>query len=251
MNDYQKTFNARGHLYNDAMSAQPGAREAERAALLDRARMNPGQRVMDAPAGGGYVADGVRAKLGDQVQLVCVEPCARFSAAMDARYHVLNEPLDSVSLPDASLDVILSLAGLHHLDDRMPVYREWARLLRPGGQLVVADVGAGTGTARFLNGFVNRHTPGGHHGIFISEREFSEHLAVAGFFVEEDSMQNVPWRFRDREGLGSFCHTLFNTSRARPEAVADALETTVGLQRKPGGLALAWQLRYASAWRQA
>ncbi len=49
---YEDIFDARGHLYNEAVSQCPGAREAERAALLDRLDARLGQVIGDAPAGG-------------------------------------------------------------------------------------------------------------------------------------------------------------------------------------------------------
>lgn len=250
MDDYQQVFDARGHLYNDAMSESPGARDRERESLLALVSIKPGQRIMDAPAGGGFVADGVHALSDGQAALVCVEPSHRFSAPIGERYPVLNCPLQAVPLADDSIDIILSLAGLHHIGDRAPVYREWARLLRPGGQLAVADVAAGTGTARFLNGFVDRHAPGGHEGIFISENEFSEGLAAAGLHIAEDRLETVPWTFADRAALGRFCRTLFGTTHASVDDVAAALERDVGVEPRPGGgVLLRWQLRYALAHR--
>jgi len=250
MQDYQQIFDARGHLYNDAMSVSPGAREQERATLLAAVTFQPGQQVMDTPAGGGFVADGVQALTGGSVKLICVEPSHKFSAPVADRYPLLTCPLHMVPLPDASVDVILSLAGLHHMAGRAPVYAEWARLLRPGGQLAVADVAADTGTAHFLNGFVDQHTPGGHEGLFIGVDEFSQGLAAAGLEVIYDRLEDVPWHFPDRTALGTFCHRLFGTEKARPAAVATALEHTVGTSVLPDGrLALRWQLRYAVARR--
>ena len=252
MDGYQKVFDARGHLYNDAMSDSPGARDRERASLLALVSLRPGQSIMDAPAGGGFVADGVHALSGGRAALFCVEPSQRFSAPIGDRYPVLNCPLQAVPLPDHSIDVILSLAGLHHIGDRAPVYREWARLLPPGGQLAVADVADGTGTARFLNGFVNRHTPGGHDGVFISESEFSKGMAEAGLRVAEDQLKDVPWQFPDHSVLGRFCQTLFGITRASADEVAAALERDVGVDLQPGGgVLLRWQLRYALAHRDS
>ena len=250
MNDYQQVFDARGHLYNDAMSESPGARERERAALLALVNLRPGLHIMDAPAGGGFVADGAQALTGGRAAILCVEPSRRFSAPIGARFPVLNCPLHAVPLPDASIDVILSLAGLHHIGERWRIFREWARLLRPGGQLAVADVAKETGTARFLNGFVATHTPGGHDGQFISEDEFSTGLTEAGLRVATDRLENVPWQFADRTALGRFCHTLFGTTGASTAEVAAALEHDVGVdEQADGGLLLRWQLRYALAHR--
>ena len=250
MHEYRQIFDARGHLYNDAMSVSPGARELERATLLAAITFAAGQQVLDAPAGGGFVADGVQALTGGSTRLICVEPSRRFSVPIGDRYPVLTCPLQEIPLPDASVDVMLSLAGLHHLANRAAVYAEWARLLRPGGQLAVADVTEDTGTAEFLNGFVDKHTPGGHEGMFIGSAEFSAGLAAAGLDVTRDALEDVPWHFPDRIAMGEFCHTLFGIETAKPPHVAAALEHSVGTSElRDGGLALHWQLRYAIARR--
>jgi len=44
---------------------------------------------------------------------------------------------ESIPLPDASVDRLLCRAVLHHFPDAPRVYREFARLLRPGGRLLL------------------------------------------------------------------------------------------------------------------
>lgn len=46
---------------------------------------------------------------------------------------------DRLELPDGSLDFALALAALHHAEDLDAVLRETARVLRPGGFVVVVD----------------------------------------------------------------------------------------------------------------
>jgi ubiquinone/menaquinone biosynthesis C-methylase UbiE len=248
--DYVTTFEARGHEYNAGMSLCPLARDAEREAVLRRLDCRPGQTIMDAPAGGGYVADGVATKLRGAVELVCVEPSQKFAAPIAGRYKTLISPLDRVPLSRHSVDGIVSLAGLHHVSDRRSVYREWARLLKPGGRLAVGDVASDTGTAEFLNVFVDRHTPGGHAGIFIEAAEFSMEIGAAGFDVIEESVQKVPWRFPDMHGLGRFCKRLFGIQTADAAETARALRRFVGTTTEPdGAIALQWELRFATAVR--
>ncbi len=55
-----------------------------------------------------------------------------------AEFHVAE--LDRLPLPDDSVDVIVCALALEHVPRLDPVVAEFARLLRPGGDLVISDV---------------------------------------------------------------------------------------------------------------
>jgi SAM-dependent methyltransferase len=48
--------------------------------------------------------------------------------------------LGSLPLPDGAVDLVTTALALTHVPDLRPVYAEFARVLRPGGSLVVSDV---------------------------------------------------------------------------------------------------------------
>ena len=48
--------------------------------------------------------------------------------------------LDALPLQDAEVDVALCMLVLHHVAELAPVFDEVARVLRPGGSLVVLDL---------------------------------------------------------------------------------------------------------------
>ncbi|MEQ1569514.1 MAG: metalloregulator ArsR/SmtB family transcription factor, partial [Myxococcota bacterium] len=48
--------------------------------------------------------------------------------------------LEDLPLPDAAVDAATCMLVLHHVDDPTQVFREAARVLRPGGVLVVVDM---------------------------------------------------------------------------------------------------------------
>jgi ubiquinone/menaquinone biosynthesis C-methylase UbiE len=56
----------------------------------------------------------------------------------EAEFHVAE--LDALPLPDDSVDVIVCALALEHVPRLDPVLAEFARVLRPGGDLVISDV---------------------------------------------------------------------------------------------------------------
>jgi SAM-dependent methyltransferase len=56
----------------------------------------------------------------------------------DGEFHVVD--LDRLPLPDDSADVIVCALALVHVPRLQPVMAEFARVLRPGGDLVISDV---------------------------------------------------------------------------------------------------------------
>ncbi len=244
---YADIFDARGHLYNEAMGVSPHARQRERAELIALLGELEGRTIADAPAGGGYVADGI-ARAAKSATVICIEPSRHFGAQINTRFRRVHEPLASVSsLDDGCLHGIASLAGLHHITDRLPVYREWARLLGRGGTVAVADVQKGTGVARFLNEFVHRHVRGGHEGVFIRQDEWECDLVTAGLSDVNAELSVVPWRFETLDEMLAFCRTLFALESASHDEIEAATRDLIGVREETDGVFLDWQLRYASA----
>ena len=56
----------------------------------------------------------------------------------EAEFHVAE--LDRMPLPDGCVDVIVCALALEHVPRLDPVLAEFARVLRPGGDLVISDV---------------------------------------------------------------------------------------------------------------
>ena len=114
--------------------------------LADRAAIQPGTRVLDAGCGVGGSSMWLAQARGATV--IGITPVASqvararsFAATRKLGDQVAFEQADytHTPLPDASFDVVWALESLCHAPDKAAFYREAARLLRPGGRLVIAE----------------------------------------------------------------------------------------------------------------
>ena len=103
------------------------------------ARREPGV-ALDAACGTGRFAEFL-ARRGHRVIGVDSSPDMLALARQrvpGAKFHIAG--LDRLPLPDDSVDVIVCALALEHVASLDPVLAEFARVLRPGGDLVISDV---------------------------------------------------------------------------------------------------------------
>jgi len=137
---YSDIFQKRADRYHAAMAAFPMARRQEFQHAAQRLALTPGSAVCDIPAGGGYLADFID---GCQVCFHFLETSHEFAVQCprSSRHRVIECALaGTLPLADNSMDRVLSLAALHHVNNKPGIYREFKRILRRGGKLVIADV---------------------------------------------------------------------------------------------------------------
>lgn len=242
---YAQIFAARGSAYDRAMQRYPDARQQEFRQVIEAAQLAPGMVVGDVPAGGGYL----RRHLPHGCQWMGHEPCASFTnhgaVAGDAR------PLLPLPWPDASADVVISLAGVHHIDDKRPLFRELLRVIRAGGRLAVSDVATGSAVAAFLDGYVGAHNSTGHRGVFLDERTLAM-LSEAGWSVRSHGVRDFCWVFPDRAAMAGFCHELFDLRSASVDDAQGAIEAQLGVTELASGqVGMAWSLMTIVAQKES
>ena len=244
---YKNIFNQRGAAYHAAMMEVPAARRSEFEMALSRLDPGRGMRILDVPSGGGYLQDYLN--LSD-MELVCVETSEAFARTAEGHQHnvVLCDRLDQIPLPAHSVDRVLSLAGVHHLESKPAFYREAARLLHPDDVFCLADVFKGSPVADFLNGFVDQHNSMGHQGNFLTKDAQNE-IEECGFRIETAELVEYQWRFRDRKEMARYCSLLFGLDQADETTIIDGIDSILGFEESPSGCNMNWSLYFIRALR--
>lgn len=238
MQSYSELFDQRGSSYDQAMLSFPEARRQEFEQLLNAAPAKSGEKTGDVPAGGGYL----RNFLPDGVEWFGHEPCASFTNHGDVSSGAPSKPLLPLPWPDQSLDVIYSLAGVHHLEDKRALFREIHRVTRMNGRFALSDVAEDSKVAHFLDDFVGRWNSTGHEGIYLG-RSTIEELGDAGWQVETQGVNDFLWCFANRQEMGLFCGKLFDIGGIAVDGIIEAIETMLGTQQLAnGGVGMRWSL---------
>lgn len=189
---------------------------------LGRDELGPFPRVLEIGAGTGYFSLNLL-QAGVARQAVCTDISPGMLATLRAnareldlegRVETVRTDAEELPLTSSSFDLVLGHAVLHHIPDLAKAFREFSRVLRPGGLLAFAGepsslgdriarvpkrgafaaaplwrraMGAGPRTYE-SNGDEERHVPGGDHGLefavdvhAFAPRDLSEVARAAGF----------------------------------------------------------------------
>ncbi|WP_067888917.1 methyltransferase domain-containing protein [Nocardia vaccinii] len=184
----------------DDQAALPGVvrmREWARAALA----LQPGETALDLGSGTGTEVVELAALVGDAGRAIGIDPNPAMLAAArertaDVKAEFLEGSAYDLPLPDASVDAVRCERVYQHLDDPAKATAEIARVLRPGGRVVLID--SDWSTAIFHPGDPEliaalQHRMAANSPNRNSGRRLRGQLVEAGLVIDDIGSEAVIW----------------------------------------------------------
>jgi arsenite methyltransferase len=137
-----------------------------RSRVLDGAQVTAGETVLDVGCGEGLIGFGALELVGPNGKVIFsdvsedVLNVCRSIAAGDPRCEFVRASADDLPFDDRSVDVITTRSVVMYLEDKEATFREFSRVLRPGGRLSLFEP---------INSFGNPEPAGVFAGYDVGE----------------------------------------------------------------------------------
>ncbi len=125
-----------------------GKEQKLRESIVDLAKIQPGEKVLDVGCGTGSLAITAKLKVDPSVEIYGIDAAPEMierarkkatKAGVDIDFQA--GLVEAIDYPDAIFDVVLSSFMVHHLpgDLKSKAFTEMYRVLKPGGRLLIVD----------------------------------------------------------------------------------------------------------------
>ena len=134
-----------------------------RRVALRRAGLKAGMSVLDIGSGTGILARAAARIVGEPALVTGIDPSTGMleHAKVSAGVRLLTGSAENIPMPDACADFLCMGYALRHVADLQVAFREFIRVLRPGGRICLLEitVPANTVLRALLTGWLSHAVP--------------------------------------------------------------------------------------------
>ena len=239
----------RAKLYRECLKEFPSAREQDIEAMKKYFTPKPNERVLEVGAGSGMFSKHMAEIIGEGGRLIVSDP------SLDQLEEVMQlgkKNIDviqfvqfgseTINLEKDKVDGIWSFGAFHHLKQKEKAFENYARVLKKGGRLVIADVFQGSKLARHFDDKVAKYCITGHEVSFLN-KEFTDTLCfLADFDKPRFYNLNIQWKFKEKREIGVFLYKLHAMTKTTHENCLRGAEEILGIEKKGDFYYLNWPM---------
>jgi arsenite methyltransferase len=233
----------RSQLYKECLKEFPRARDEDFDAMNKYLNPQKSETILEVGAGSGFFSGVIADKCK---QLIVSDPSSEQLEEVKSlnKDNIELIPLggDKLNLQENSVDAIWSFGALHHCFDKTSAFKNFAKILKSNGRIVIIDVFQNSNLAKHFDEQVAKFCATGHEVAFWT-KEFTDSLCyVAGLkkptFVDLD----IQWKFNSKEEIGKFVYKIHAMTGTTEEECLKGAEEILGIEEKDGKFCLNWPL---------
>lgn len=160
-----------------------GVHHIWRAKTVELSKAQPGDSVLDCATGTGDLALEFKQKVGDEGYVLGTDFCKEMidHAPQKAKEHNLEvdfEVADAMNLPyeDDAFNISSIAFGIRNVDEPVTALREMARVVKPGGRVVVLEFGQPKGLLKYPYELYSQYIMPAVGGFISGNREAYTYL---------------------------------------------------------------------------
>ncbi len=166
-------------------------------AVVQRLDVRPGERVVDIGAG---VGAGTVVAAGRGAHVLAVEPTPymrrtlglrRLAQAGRGRIEIVDGAAEATGVASSSVDAAWAVNSMHHWTTPEVAYGELARILRPGGRVLLVDEDFDDPSHPDHEAFAERHSGDHHHFHMVDPADVARGLRQAGLDVDSAGKDQI------------------------------------------------------------